>query len=224
MRWASEKKRPCGSLFALSATSFSFVDVGPEVIATATFPFQSSYQHAPPSLGGSGAYRSPSSSLLCSTPTPYPHRTSLVSSRFGPTNPEASFLQRSLLAPSMAFHCSSPGLLRYPVRPGPFARELDWRDEGLSGFWATLSHAPRATHPAPLPCPRPRNGQTECCLQAPQNLGLLREVRVYFGTGSLTGSHDGLPTHRRSHFGDRRKASFRPAGLGFGRAGFAPAG
>ena len=38
------------------------------------------------------------------------------------------------------------------------------------------------------------------------------------------GSHPRMPTYRRRGCPRRRKACFRPAGLRFGRAGFAPAG
>ena len=38
------------------------------------------------------------------------------------------------------------------------------------------------------------------------------------------GPHVRLPTHQRSRYRERCKADYRPAGLSFGRAGFAPAG
>ena len=72
------------------------------------------------------------------------------------------------------------------------------------------------------PPPRPLYGERRCCLQGQSTPWASRE-------GQVSGPHPHgplvrLPTHRRRHCWDRRKAGYRPAGLSFGRAGFAPAG
>ena len=63
--------RPSGSLRARSTTFRIAGDMSPDVNAPVMCPFESSHQHGPPLLGRvRGPTRSPTSSLVCSPPTP----------------------------------------------------------------------------------------------------------------------------------------------------------
>ena len=63
--------RPSGSLRARSATFRISGDMSPDVNAPVMGPFESSHQHGPPLLGRvREPTRSPTSSLVCSPPTP----------------------------------------------------------------------------------------------------------------------------------------------------------
>jgi hypothetical protein len=126
------------------------------------------------------------------------------------------------IRPSDSLHCFAPEL-RFPSL-GPTSTRISLVSDrqGLPDDWSTLlntrrSRTPRRLHyPLDLSC-----GGNTAAFQHHETLGTgMKEI-----TGLHShGSHSRVPTYRRRGYPRRRKARFRPAGLRFGRAGFAPAG
>ena len=182
-------------------------------------PNSSSHQHGPPLLGRVRTPpRSPTSTLLCSPPTPSsPSAAAPVSPRQRPTS-----VRRS---------CSSPPhrCPRQPVQrrrhfyPGaPSAGSLPRRNEGLPGAWAILFVRAVVDHPARCDLPSPVPGAVAVAFRLSNTLGTWKADS--FRGCMAHGPRARVPTHRRVRYRSRRKARYRPGGLTLGRAGFAPAG
>jgi len=182
-------------------------------------PNSSSHQHGPPLLGRVRMpLRSPTSTLLCSPPTPSsPSAAAPVSPRQRPTSVRST--------------CSSPPhrRLRLPVQrrghfyPGsPSAGSLPRRNESLPGAWAILFVRAVVLDPAGCNRPSPALGALAVAFKLFNTLGT-RESDSFRGC-TTHGPHARVPTHRRVGYPARRKARYRPGGLTLGRAGFAPAG
>jgi hypothetical protein len=88
---------------------------------------------------------------------------------------------------------------------------------GPSSSCVPWSNTPPDTTPS-----SPKNTQgIVVAFESSRTLGI-REAAV---SGPQShGPHVRVPTHRRWHFGHRRKAGYQPGGLTLSRAGFAPAG
>lgn len=80
----------------------------------------------------------------------------------------------------------------------------------------------KGTDPAGRTVASPFRGGDTAAFGAAEPLGV-RNPGTFRGC-LLLGSHAHLPTHQPARYRTRCKARYRPAGLGFGRAGFAPAG
>ena len=175
---------------------------------------------------GSGATRSPTSSLLCSPPTPSsPSASAPVSLAFG--LPRGG---RLLLCGAACF--AAPAATRVPPRT-----------RAASGGGHRVPVAPVSLvdrRGSPRLLGRPLRA---CRGQAPRrvrrSLALAAGSAVAFRLVQPLGTRDPVifsrlhtrrPTRSRAYAspstvaGDRCKARYRPAGLGLGRAGFAPAG
>ena len=183
------------------------------------FPNSGSHQHGPPLLGRVRTpLRSPTSSLLCSPPTPsLPSAAAPVIPRQRPTP-----VRRS---------CSSPPhrCFRKPVQrrrhfyPGsPQAGSLPRRNEGIPGAWAILFVRAVVFDPAGCVPPlahlavRSLLPSGEPIPWAPGN--------IFLSWLPTHGPLARVPTLRRIRYRLRRKARYRPGGLTLRRAGFAPAG
>ena len=116
----------------------------------------------------------------------------------------------------------SPPSVAAPVAPcrRPTTR-YPWSDEGLPGAWGVLFQ--RATLPNPVRCANCSPVFTRSAL-LPSSVGKLSAQEMPELRGYSRGPLARAPTHRRARYRTRRKARYRPAGLSFGRAGFAPAG
>lgn len=106
-------------------------------------------------------------------------------------------------------------VLRHPAIPrGP---------SGISQVTgSSVAAAPWSFTPPGVSSPSPSIGDDDCCLQEGQTPGHPGEASF---RGRLPhGSAACLPTHPPGCCHPNGKASYRPAGLGVGRAGLAPAG
>ena len=102
--------------------------------------------------------------------------------------------------------------------------------------WPSSSSAPRSTTPPGAPPPRPSWRWRRCCLQDRENpwapgMCILRGCATRGSGRSRTYARSGPHCFKRHRGGHQRrcchhrsKARYRPAGLGFGRTGLAPAG
>ena len=182
------------------------------------FPNSGSHQHGPPLLGRVRTPpRSPTSTLLCSPPTPSsPSAAAPVVPRQRPTSVRRLVLHRRTGA--SADRCNAgdistpaphkPALSRGETRvsqvPGPSSSCVPWS-----------STPPGATTPRPFSV-RSLLPSGESIPWAPGNMFL-----------SWLPTHGPLarvPTLRRIRYRLRRQARYRPGGLTLGRADFAPAG
>jgi hypothetical protein len=189
----------------------------PGVDASVMFPSRSSHQHGPPLLGRvlvpavPRRLRSYSALRL-----PAPHRTALRFPLRGPT-----FTARTCSWPG----CAYPGR-RAPVGidlrvPGHRLRFMKER-QGLPDDWPTLLDTCRSRTLRRLRRPLvPHTGGGAAAFRHNETLGT---GMLVFSELHSHGLHLRVPTHRRHGYPRRRKARYRPAGLRFGRAGFAPAG
>src|SRR5215468_6705224 len=108
-------------------------------------PSRRSHQHGPPVLGRVQELpRSPTSSLVCSPPTPCPRRPRL---RFPLPMPTSI---RVLLLCHMADDtCTRQRVVRRrPLTGSPSNRDMSRRGEGLPGYWAVLFVRAIVEHPA----------------------------------------------------------------------------
>ena len=137
------------------------------------FPNSGSHQHGPPLLGRVRTpLRSPTSSLLCSPPTPsLPSAAAPVIPRQRPTS-----VRRS---------CSSPPhrCPRQPVQrrrhfyPGsPQAGSLPRRNEGIPGAWAILFVRAVVIDPAGCDHPSPVLGEVAVAFRRVNTLGTRKHV------------------------------------------------
>ena len=83
------------------------------------------------------------------------------------------------------------------------------------------SNVPRSSTPPRKTPPRPLTVTSSAAFRVGDPLG--------FPGRTISGLHSRgpfvrLPTHQSNHYGPDCKADYRPAGLGFSRTGFAPAG
>jgi hypothetical protein len=92
----------------------------------------------------------------------------------------------------------------------------------LPGYWAVRRRRAVVVHPAGCVAPSPCTGDDDCCLQECQTPG--HPGSQCFRGRLPHGSTACLPTHQPGCCHPDCKADYRPAGLGFGRAGLAPAG
>ena len=166
------------------------------------FPNSSSHQHGPPSLGRVRTPpRSPTSSLLCSPPTPS------LPSAAAPVVP----CQRP--APVRSPACSSPpadrcnaGDISTPAPRKPALSRGETRGSQVPG--PSSSCVPWSTTPpgAYRPSPVSRCGRHR--LQAMRNPRHPASLPI---SGLPThGPHARVPTHRRTRYRSRRKARYRP--------------
>ena len=148
--------------------------------------------------------RSPTSTLLCSPPTPsLPSVAAPVSPRQRPT--------------SVRRTCSSP-LHRCPRQPvqrrrhfypgSPSAGSLPRRNEGLPGAWAILFVRAVVQDPAGCNRPSPVLGAVTVVFRCGNTLDT-RKSDSFRGC-STHGPHARVPTHRRIRYRLRRKARYRP--------------
>jgi hypothetical protein len=93
--------------------------------------------------------------------------------------------------------------------------------QGLPDDWPILLSTRRDRTPRRLRYPLDRHASSAAAFQFYETLGtgIRRITRL-----RSHGSHSRVPTHQRNSCLSRCKARYRPAGLRFGRAGFAPAG
>jgi hypothetical protein len=96
------------------------------------------------------------------------------------------------------------------------------RNEGLPGYWAVLFDRAAVQDPARR---APYHAQSPPGALPPSRSGYLSAP----GTSAISGQPSAAQSLARLRIAApvterRRKARYRPAGLGFGRAGFAPAG
>ena len=157
------------------------------------FPNSSSHQHGPPLLGRVRTPpRSPTSTLLCSPPTPsLPSVAAPVSPRQRPT--------------SVRRTCSSP-LHRYPRRPvqrrrlfypgSPSAGSLPKEKRGYPRCLGHPLHACRGPRPRRVQPPLARSRCGHRRLQVWQYPGH-PEICLFRGCSTL-GPHARVPTHRRN--------------------------
>jgi hypothetical protein len=106
-------------------------------------------------------------------------------------------------------------VLRRPARPrGP---------SGTSQVTGpSVAAAPWSSTPPGVSPPSPSRGDDDCCLQGRQTPG--HPGHASFRGRFPHGSAARLPTHQSGCCHPGCKASYRPAGLGFGRTGLSPAG
>ena len=172
-------------------------------------PSRRSHQHGPPLLGWvQGVPCSPTSTLLCSPPTPcllrswlrFPLPTAYLDAGAcsvprGPTT--------RALANVSCVGDGSPALRK----TGDGSR----RGEGLPGYWTVLFVRAMVEHPAGYRSPpRPDNTFTQgLLLPSMQSSSLgIREAEV---SGPQShGPHVRMPTHCSPHFWHQRKACYRP--------------
>ena len=169
------------------------------------FPNSSSHQHGPPLLGRVRTPpRSPTSTLLCSPPTPsLPSVAAPVSPRQRPT--------------SVRRTCSSP-LHRYPRRPvqrrrlfypgSPSAGSLPKEKRGYPRCLGHPLHACRGPRPRRVQPPLARSRCGHRRLQVWQYPGH-PEICLFRGCSTL-GPHARVPTLRRIRYRLQRKARYRP--------------
>ncbi len=171
-------------------------------------PFERSHQHGPPLLGRVRApTRSPTSSLVCSPPTPsFPSASAPVVPCLRPTSLRALLLchRRWPTARATRGHAARQ---RWVIG-SPWAGLFTRRNEGLPGFWAVLFV--RAVVEDPAGCgpllAHLRSGRRR--LQAVQRLG---HPECHSFRGCMAhGPHVRVPTHRRARCRTRRKARYRP--------------
>jgi len=93
--------------------------------------------------------------------------------------------------------------------------------QGLPDDWPTLLSTRRGRTPRRLRYPLDRHASSAAAFQQYDALGTGKMMITRLHSH---GSHSRVPTHQRSSYLTRCKARYRPAGLRFGRAGFAPAG
>ncbi len=183
------------------------------------FPNSSSHQHGPPLLGRVRMPpRSPTSTLVCSPPTPsLPSVAAPVVPRQRPTPvrrtcssplhrcPRQPVQRRRLFYPGSPCAGSLPdGETRGSQVPGPSSSCVPWSKT-----------PPGATAPRPLSVRSP----------SPSGVAIPWTPGICLFRGCSThGPHARVPTHRRNRYRLQRKARYRPGGLTLGRAGFAPAG
>ena len=171
------------------------------------FPNSSSHQHGPPLLGRVRVpIRSPTSTLLCSPPTPSsPSAAAPVVPRQRPTP-----VRRSCSSPP---HRCAP-LTRCNARrhfyPGsPYAGSVPRRNEGLPGAWAILFVRAVVDGPRRVrPLPRPLSGGVAVAFRLSNTLGT-PESR-FLSWLPTHGPRARVPTHRRTRCRSRRKARYRP--------------
>ena len=95
-------------------------------------------------------------------------------------------------------------------------------DQGFPGYWTTLYTRAMASDPAGVAVSSPFViGDDNAAFRHADTLG---HRKCIFGTVSIHGPRAHAPTHRRCRYRHRRKARYRPAGLGVGRAGLIPLG
>ena len=116
----------------------------------------------------------------------------------------------------------SPIVLRDLVTGFPQSRSLSRRDMGLPGSWAILFRACRDPLTPPAASTSSQHDDDAAAFDVVERLG--NRNNAVFGADSH-GPRARVPTYRRQECRScRRKARYRSAGLGFDRAGFAPAG
>jgi len=140
------------------------------------------------------------------------------SPRLRPTPRRTLLLGRGPRASADA--CLARGLT-FAGSPIACAPADSWREMGLPGFWAVLLLRAAIRKPRRSPRHLTLWRWRRCCLQVDRNPG---QAAFHFFGARLPRLTRSLPTHRRTGCPLRRKARFRPAGLGFDRAGFEPAG
>jgi hypothetical protein len=183
------------------------------------FPNSGSHQHGPPLLGRVRTPpRSPTSTLLCSPPTPSsPSAAAPVVPRQRPTSVRRLVLHRRTGA--SADRCNA-GDISTPAPHKPALSRGETRGSQVPG--PSSSCVPCSTTPPGATAPRPlsvRSLLPSGCL-TPWAPWKADSFRGYMAHGPLVR----VPTHRRIRYRVRRKARYRPGGLTLGRAGFAPAG
>jgi hypothetical protein len=130
-----------------------------------------------------------------------------------PTTVWVSFLGRLQHVPP------TPGRPRFASCWLPWA-VFPWKHQGLPGYWVVLFGRAGFEHPV-----QARSDSPSCVALVPPSAALTAWApgNGYFGA-ECSGPHACLPTHRLRCCCHRRKAGYRPAGLRFGRVGFAPTG
>ncbi len=164
---------------------------------------------------GPGASRSPPSLLIFGPPTPRrPSATAPVPLAVGLPRCGCLFLPALQREPTYAGASEIRTLL------APAGRGVPRKRRGLPGYWVVLFGRAGFEHPV-----QARRDSPSCVAPAPPSAPLRAWApgNGYFGA-ECSGPHARLPTHRLCCCCHRRKAGYRPAGLRFGRVGFAPTG
>ena len=169
------------------------------------FPNSGSHQHGPPLLGRVRTPpRSPTSSLLCSPPTPsLPSAAAPVIPRQRPTSVRRLVLHRRTGAP--ADRCNA-GDISTPAPHKPALSRGETRGSQVPGSTSSgvpwSSTPPGAYRPSPISrCGRRRLQAT----RSPRHPGSLPISGL-----PTHGPHARVPTHRRTRYRSRRKARYRP--------------
>ena len=169
------------------------------------FPNSGSHQHGPPLLGRVRTPpRSPTSSLLCSPPTPsLPSAAAPVIPRQRPTPVRRLVLHRRTAAP--ADRCNA-GDISTPAPHKPALSRGETRGSQVPGSTSSgvpwSSTPPGAYRPSPISrCGRRRLQAT----RSPRHPGSLPISGL-----PTHGPHARVPTHRRTRYRSRRKARYRP--------------
>ena len=170
---------------------------------------------APPAPRPQPCY--PTSSLLCSPPTPLLPRPWL----WIPSPQSTQEGERFFDLPPACVRKRRGRRRLYGSGPPRTPISLPGTARGLPGYWIVLFRRAAVSHPASGEATSPTDGDLPFRLQSWQTPGL--PGKTHFGAVSR-GSPVRLPTHQPNHYWNSCKASYRPAGLGFNRAGFAPAG
>ncbi len=127
----------------------------------------------------------------------------------------------ALIRPSDSLLRFAPEL-RFPSLGPTYSRIAPVQDrQGLPDDWSILLSTRRSRTPRRLHRSLDLHGNYAAAFRRHDTLdtGMMNITRLH-----SHGSHSHMPTYRRRGYPRRRKACFRPAGLRFDRAGFAPAG
>ena len=183
------------------------------------FPNSSSHQHGPPLLGRVRMpLRSPTSTLLCSPPTPSsPSAAAPVSPRQRPTS-----VRRTCSSPPHRCPRQPVPRRRYFYPGSPSAGSLPRRNEGIPGAWAILFVRAVVVDPAGCNRPSPALGAVTVVFRRSKTLDTRKLIN--FVAAQPTAHMLAYLRIAESVTVPGARLATGPGGLTLGRAGFAPAG